>query len=207
MTDVYFVRHAEPDYTNHDDLLRPLTPKGQKDTALICEYFSDKDIEIAFSSPYIRSVDTIMPFCQKYKLEINIESDFRERAISDDWITGFDDFTKKQWADFEYKLETGECLQEVQQRNISALKNIVDIHKDKKIIIASHGTALSTIVNHYAKSFSYEDFYRIKKIMPWIVHLVFEGEHCNSITEYNPFTKEEKQWRLSKKERQHAYAR
>ena len=31
MTNVYFIRHAETDYSNHDDLLRPLTEKGMQD--------------------------------------------------------------------------------------------------------------------------------------------------------------------------------
>lgn len=28
MTTIYFVRHAEPNYTNHDDILRELSEKG-----------------------------------------------------------------------------------------------------------------------------------------------------------------------------------
>lgn len=28
MTNVYFVRHAQPNYENHDDLTRELTEKG-----------------------------------------------------------------------------------------------------------------------------------------------------------------------------------
>ena len=28
MTNIYFVRHAEPNYNNHDDLTRELSPKG-----------------------------------------------------------------------------------------------------------------------------------------------------------------------------------
>ena len=30
MTTIYFVRHAEPNYMNHDDMLRELTKKGSK---------------------------------------------------------------------------------------------------------------------------------------------------------------------------------
>lgn len=198
MTDIYFVRHAEPDYTNHDDLARPLTEKGQKDTQLVCDFFADKNIDIAFSSPYIRSIDTIMPFCKQQKLEINIESDFRERAVSSDWISGFDDFAQKQWADFTYKLNGGEGIQEVQKRNISALENVLFENKDKKIIVASHGTALSTIINYYADGFGYEDFHRIKKLMPWIVHFVFDDIKCIQLTEYDPFTTRQIEWKISK---------
>lgn len=32
MTNVYFVRHAEPDYTNYDDMERALTQKGMENS-------------------------------------------------------------------------------------------------------------------------------------------------------------------------------
>ncbi|HAR84900.1 MAG TPA: histidine phosphatase family protein, partial [Clostridium sp.] len=28
MTNIYFVRHCEPDFSIHEDLIRPLTQKG-----------------------------------------------------------------------------------------------------------------------------------------------------------------------------------
>ena len=31
MTSIYFVRHAEPNYRNHDDLTRELSTKGLQD--------------------------------------------------------------------------------------------------------------------------------------------------------------------------------
>lgn len=200
MTNVYFIRHAEPDYTNHDDETRPLTEKGQRDTALVCDFLKDKDIDIAYSSPYLRSVNTIMPFCCEKGLTINIESDFRERAVSSDWISGFDNFAQSQWADRHFHLVGGECIDEVQQRNISALKNVLDMNEGKNVIIASHGTALSTIVNYYASGFGYEDFHRIKKLMPWIVRLTFEGQQCTGLVEYDIFKKEKIHWTVTRKE-------
>ena len=45
MTKVYFIRHAEPNYSNHDDLLRELTPKGMEDRKIVTEYLSNKKID------------------------------------------------------------------------------------------------------------------------------------------------------------------
>lgn len=42
MTTVYFVRHAEPNYNNHNDELRELSPKGLKDRKLVTDFLSDK---------------------------------------------------------------------------------------------------------------------------------------------------------------------
>lgn len=61
----------------------------------------------------------------KKELPITLFSDFRERAISDTWIEDFTVFTKQQWHDFSYKLENGECLQEVQERNMLTLHQLL----------------------------------------------------------------------------------
>ncbi|MBQ8598718.1 MAG: histidine phosphatase family protein, partial [Oscillospiraceae bacterium] len=45
----------------------------------------------------------------------------------------------------------------------------------KNVVIATHGTALSTIINYYDDSFGYEDFYRIQDVMPWLVEMQFDG--------------------------------
>ncbi len=121
MTTVYFVRHAEPNYNNHNDALRELSPKGTKDRKLVTDFLSDKEIDIVLSSPYKRAVDTIKDFADLNGLDIETIDSFRERKVDSGWIDNFTSFAQKQWNDFSYKLSDGECLQEVQDKNVSAL--------------------------------------------------------------------------------------
>ena len=100
MTTVYFVRHAEPNYDNHDDLLRELSPKGLQDRKRVTEFLAEKQIDIVLSSPYRRAVDTIQDFADRYGFEVQIVDDFRERKVDDTWIEDFTAFSKKQWEDF-----------------------------------------------------------------------------------------------------------
>jgi 2,3-bisphosphoglycerate-dependent phosphoglycerate mutase len=186
-TEIYFIRHAEPNYNNHDDLTRELTKKGLVDRELVTNYLSDKNIEIVLSSPYKRAVDTVKHFADKNNMIIEQVEDFKERKIDSCWIEDFESFSKSQWSDFTYKLSDGECLNEVKIRNISALQNILKTHIGKKIIIGSHGTALSTIINYYDNSFGYDDFVSIKNLMPWIVKFIFEGDACIKIEKINLF--------------------
>ena len=72
MTKVYFIRHAEPNYSNHDDLLRELTPKGMEDRKIVTEYLSNKKIDVVLSSPYKRAVMTLEDFAGKYGFKIEI---------------------------------------------------------------------------------------------------------------------------------------
>lgn len=187
MTTVYFVRHAEPNYDNHDDMTRELSEKGMKDRVLVTEFLRDKQIDVVLSSPFKRAVDTVRDFAEKHGFEIEVVEDLRERRIDNCWIEDFKGFCKKQWADFSYKLSDGESLEEVQKRSILALKDVLKRYEGKNLVVGSHGTALSTIINHYDKSFGYAQFEEIRGLMPWVVQFCFEGEECVEIRKYNVF--------------------
>lgn len=182
MTNVYFVRHAEPDFSIHDDLARPLTEKGKADAKLVAEYLKDKKIDVVLSSPYLRAIDTVKPLVDETGLDIEIIEDFKERKIDNVWIDDFNTFCKKQWEDFDYKLSNGESLREVQNRNINALNEVLNKYTDKNIIIGTHGTALSTILNFYDNTYGYDNFDKIRRVMPWIVKMEFRDKECISIT-------------------------
>ena len=190
MTTIYFVRHAEPNYENHDDLERELSHKGLRDRALVTQFLSDKEISVVLSSPYKRAVDTVSEFAELKKINIVTIADFRERRVDSEWIPDFDTFCQKQWEDFQYKLTDGESLSEVQKRNIAALQSVLETYQGKNIVIGTHGTALSTIINYYDKDFGYCDFQKITKLMPWVVRMEFDLECCVTITQYDLFKEE-----------------
>jgi len=187
MTKVYFVRHAQPNYENHDDMLRELTAKGLEDRKLVTRFLSDKNVDVVLSSPFQRSIDTVRHFADTNGLEIGIVEDFRERRIDSVWIEDFNGFCQKQWEDFNYKLSDGESLLEVQKRNIAALHKVLTEYVGKTIVVGSHGTALSTIINYYDKNFGHAEFEKIRGLMPWVVEFAFEGLDCIGIKQYNLF--------------------
>lgn len=187
MTTVYFIRHAEPNFNNHDDMSRELSDKGLRDRKLVTKFLSDKHIDVIVSSPYKRAIDTIADFAEYANSEIQIMEDFRERSICSEWIADYNEFCKKQWKDFNYRLFGGETLSEVQGRNIRALNRVLKDFDGKNIVVGSHGTALSTIINYYDKSFGYSEFEKIRNLMPWIVKFTFENCFCVEIRQYNLF--------------------
>jgi 2,3-bisphosphoglycerate-dependent phosphoglycerate mutase len=183
MTRIYFVRHSKPNFSIKDDLKRPLCEEGISACKKITEYLSDKGIHKVYSSPFKRAVDTIKDFADQFEFEIEKVEDLRERKVADIWIEDFNEFAKKQWEDFNYKLSNGENLNEVQTRNINAIHRILKSNADKNIVIGTHGTALSTIINYYDNSFDYSAFSRIKNLMPFVVCIDFEGLNAINIQE------------------------
>ncbi|MGT2896085.1 histidine phosphatase family protein [Streptococcus entericus] len=188
---IYLVRHAEPNYNNHDDVTRELTAKGLQDCQLLVDFFKQKPIDKIVSSPYKRAVETIQPVADQLSLPIELMADFRERKIDDVWIEDFKTFTANQWQDFVYKYsDSGESLAEVQHRTIAALTVLLENSQAEQLIVSSHGTAISTMLNYYNPNFGLADFEQLKTLMPFVVELVFDNLTPLSITLYNLFTGE-----------------
>ncbi|MEE3742114.1 histidine phosphatase family protein [Streptococcus dysgalactiae] len=178
---LYFIRHAEPNYDNHDDFTRELTEKGIVASQALIEAFASIPIDKCYSSPYKRSIDTILPLANSRSKNITTLTDLRERKLSDKWVKDFNEIAQKQWEDFNFKLPNGESLKEVQERNIKALNHILSESKNQTVVIGTHGTALSTIINYYKPEFRYEAFNAIKHVFPWVVRFEFEGEAFKEI--------------------------
>jgi 2,3-bisphosphoglycerate-dependent phosphoglycerate mutase len=103
-TTIYFIRHCESDITIKNDILRPLTVSGKSRAMELIKIFAGIDIDLFYSSPYKRTIETIKPLSDKYGKAIIEINDLRERKVDDTWIEDFDLFSKMQWNDFEYKL-------------------------------------------------------------------------------------------------------
>lgn len=173
MTKVFFVRHAQPEYSWEEDRTRPLTEEGKKDSAIVLEFFKDKNVDAFYSSPYKRSFDTIADAASYFGLEITTDERLRERQNGKDGnVRGM---FQKRWTDHNYHEVGGESIAMVQDRNIEALNEILSDNPDKNIVIGTHGTALSTILNYFDSNFGCDDFLRIIDWMPYIIELDFEG--------------------------------
>ena len=187
MTTIYFVRHAQSDYTVRDPMTRPLTEKGRNDCRLVTEFLSDKGIEAVCSSPFKRAVDTVADFAEKNSFQIHIVEDFQEQKTGSGVKRDLRDthqfsdnpelcsHLKRQWADFDYTLSDGETLGEVQRRNIAALEDLLRQYEGKTVAVGTHGTALSTMINYYDSTYGFDDFMAMIDITPWVVRMDFNG--------------------------------
>ena len=179
LTTIIFVRHAQAVY-NEDDRNRPLSADGRKDSKIVLETLQDRQIHVFMCSPYRRSIETILETACFFHQEILTDERFRERKCGEDYS---EEALRRRWADFTFAEEGGENLQSVQERNVAALKDVLREHQGKTIVIGTHGTALSTILNYYNKDFGADDFLRIVSWMPYIIEMTFDGDLLLGIKE------------------------
>ena len=190
MTRVYFIRHAQADNSVRDGRVRPLTEKGLVNRALATEFLLDKNIDVVLSSPFKRAHDTVADFAEKHGFGIQIIENFREQRSSSDMRgdnPDFRSFLARQWEDFNYTFSDGECLREVQERNIAALNSVLAEHKGKNIVIGTHATALSVIINYYDNTYGFKDFEDMEDKLPWAVKMSFDALNCVEIEKTDLF--------------------
>lgn len=179
VTTVIFVRHAQPLYPYADDRTRPLMEEGLSDRKLVAETLKGRRIDAFLCSPYTRSLDTIRPAAEMYGQEIVTDERFAERRGG----PGGDAVLRRRWEDFDFAEEGGENLASVQKRNVEALREVLRDFNGKTVVIGTHGTALSMMLNYFYPSFGVGDFLRIVELMPYIVEVRFGGERALGMRE------------------------
>lgn len=174
MKHLYFVRHAEPDHDWEEDRTRPLSAAGSSDCARVTAALHNIEVDRFVSSPYRRSFDTIRRGAEDHGKEIVTDERLRERErgnLPNSW-----EIIKKRWNDFSYHEDGGESLRMVQKRNVEAVLELLSGGSPSEtIVIGTHGTALSTIINYFDPASGFENFKRIIDYMPYIIRLDFEG--------------------------------
>ena len=182
MTRVYFVRHAQSDWRSGSDRERGLTAAGMEDRRVVLDFLRDKPVDAFYCSPYRRSLDTVREAAEHFGLPIRTDERLREREA----VPGGNcrELFRRRWADFDWHEPGGESLRSVQERNIAALTEILEQNRDRTLVVGTHGTALSTILNYYDPDYDCDSFLRIIDWMPFVVELDFDGTRFLSRTEH-----------------------
>ena len=182
MTTIYFVRHAQSDYRSGSDRERGLTAEAMEDRRVVLDFLRDKPVDAFYCSPYRRSLDTIREAADHFGLPIRTDERLREREAAPGGNCR--ELFRKRWSDFDWHEPGGESLRSVQDRNIAALTEILEQNREKTLVLGTHGTALSTILNYYDPGWDCDSFLRIIDWMPFVVALDFDGTRYLSRREH-----------------------
>ena len=159
MTTVYLIRHSKTLKVNNDLNNDKLQIQNEKS----CLSIEGEDIargklgkkefdniDILYSSNYVRAIQTAKYLASKNNIEINVISDLGERKFGiSSWNELPENFERKQLLDENYKIGNGESQKEVTDRMYNAIMNIIHGNNDKKIAIVSHATAISYLLKKW----------------------------------------------------------
>ncbi len=181
MTTIYLIRHSEPMEVNNTfnkDNLQLQNEKSSlsiKGEQIAKEKLNKKefdDIDIIFSSNYVRTIQTAKYLSEKNQVDINVISDLGERKFGiDSWDELPDNFERKQFLDDNYKINNGENQKDVRDRMYSVLIKILNEYPNKRIAIISHATAILFLLKKWCdvNIIDYKLSYSFKK------EIIFDG--------------------------------
>ena len=173
-TTIYLIRHSEPFKvhrgsvrTNETILLEneksPLSINGEKMAERFANMEEFKNLDMVYSSNYVRAMSTAKYFASVNDLKVNVDDRFNERIHGvNSWSELPSNFVIKQFEDENYKVGFGESQKEVQTRMYEALCDILKENQGKRIAIVSHSTAMAFLLKkwckvYYDKSYTFED--------------------------------------------------
>ncbi|PFK59286.1 histidine phosphatase family protein [Bacillus thuringiensis] len=171
MTTIYFVRHAHSTYTK-EERERPLSEKGYLDAENVTRLLKDKQIDVVISSPYKRAIQTVQGIANTYKLLIQTEEDLRERLLSTEPVSNFNDAMQNVWEDWSFAYEGGESNDVAQRRAVICMQNILKQYEGKNIVIGTHGNIMVLLMNYFNSKYDLEFWKTLH--MPDVYQLNFD---------------------------------
>ena len=161
MTTIFISRHSQPfrkllgEYqANEIEQIRneknPLSVDGEKYAEEMSNYSELLDVDVLYSSHYVRAMATAKYIAEKNNILLNVDERLGERKFGVNNVSELPSgFGEEQFRNWDYKLPNGESANDVSKRMNEVLTEILENNKDKKIAIVSHGTAISTMLHKW----------------------------------------------------------
>lgn len=175
MTTIYFVRHALPDRSDPDNRNRALLPDGREDARIVAETLKGRKIDAVLCSPYRRSLETVRETAELFGMTIRTDERLRERrtGIPAEGLARH----PERWKSPVWEESWGESPADVRTRYLDWLGDALAEYRGKSIVVGSHGTALSILMNAILPdAFGYDFFLRTMRWMPYILRVDFDGD-------------------------------
>ena len=147
LTTIYLIRHSKtkPIEESIGNTLQEknenieLSEEGHSIIEKISKSKELKKVGVIYSSHYKRTFETAEYIAKENNLDVIVDKRFGERKHG---VSFFDELPKdyefKQFSDENFKVGDGESIKETQNRMNDALKDILNKHNGKRIVVLSH---------------------------------------------------------------------
>jgi probable phosphoglycerate mutase len=165
-TTLLVIRHGETAWNaehriqGHLDI--PLSPAGIRQAANLAERLAGEVIDAVYSSELTRAWLTAAPFAARLGLEIVADTRLRERSfgvfegLTLDEIAARHPEGLRRWRERNpaWAIDGGESGQQLVDRVLDALRDIVARHRGQTVAVVTHGGVLDVV-------------YRAARSLPW----------------------------------------
>lgn len=163
MTTLFIVRHSEPikdllgnykcdeiEQLQNEKII--LSVNGEAKAYKMSKLKELQNIDALYSSNYVRTMSTAKYIAENNQIKLNVDQRLGERKFGVNSLNELpQDFFEHQFSDWNYKINDGESLLEVSKRMQEALLEILKNNENKRVVLVSHGTALSVMLKKWCE--------------------------------------------------------
>ena len=166
-TIIYLVKHAdelkENGIKNTNDTTQMmnekyiLSVKGEDQSRKLSENPELENIDILWSSSYVRAKATAKYIAYRNNLEINIDSNLNERKLGNledlsKWMKNKKlGVVQAYLQDRKWKAREGESCEEATKRVTAFVQKILNENMGKRIVLVSHGALISFLLSNWCE--------------------------------------------------------
>lgn len=156
---IYLIRHCK---ATGQEPLAELTNEGKEKALELVHILDNCHIDHIISSPYKRAVQTIKPFSESIGIPMMIDENLEERVLSakpmEDWLEQLEN----TFTDRELTFSGGESSSQALKRIRKVIDEVSENNQIRHVAIVSHGNILSLLINHYDRTFGFEQWQQMK---------------------------------------------
>lgn len=163
MTTIFLIRHSvkfpkaefESFNAKDDKDLRDektiLSVIGEKRAELLCSKNIFDNVDVIYASNMVRSIATAKYLSTRLNKHINIDERLNERRYGIQNSDNFEDWYERQYLYSDFKTVGGESQEDVRNRMLDVLSEILNKYNNKIVAIFSHGYAITFLLLKWCK--------------------------------------------------------
>jgi len=150
MTRIILVRHGQTPW-NKDKIFRgtvdiPLNDQGREEARLAGEWLKNETLHAAYTSPLSRSRDTAEAIARHHGLQVTVlpglgdicYGDWQGLPLAEVKVKYADLYRQWETAPHTVRFPNGETLDEVRDRALAAVAEVVRRHPDQVVLLSAH---------------------------------------------------------------------
>jgi len=175
MTRIILVRHGETKWNKEGryqgQIDTDLSEEGLRQTELVAEALKDTHIDVFYGSPLRRSYQTAQMIAKYHDdAPVRVEARFTEIShgeweglLSTEVDAKYGQMVK-DWKDQPHTVHMpgGEHLEQVQERSMAAIHDIVEKHPNQTVLVAAHD-AINKVIICGVLEIGLKNFWRVKQ--------------------------------------------
>lgn len=158
-----------------------LSKKGEENAVSLTKMKALESIEVVYTSEYFGAMNTGKYVAEEKRIDLVIDKRLNERVVGELGSNEFRFLKGMQEHDFDFKLENGESINDVQKRMEDFLLDTL-ISPEKNILVVTHNIALLSLLAKYCNK-GYNLYDRL--ILDYHDEVIFDGTfHSMDLIEF-----------------------